>query len=484
MPQHRLFVVLAAAVFATRAVRAQQVEIVLELIRTETSRFDGKVIYAPKAAAEVRCTLWVAYPSGPRDLADHSMYLTDLQTRFGAKGVAVGVMLPPAAAKALAAKEPGFQVAAIQGDAALPPGHMSEGTARIVSSWLCRGENGETLASWNGVDGAVDLLQQFLDDKAGGALAADFDSAVAMLLAQVGDGGDFDDLSAHCKKTWPHSGRAHAAAVLCQWWCKGDLEAARQAIDDAIKALGNEAVPMTVFADLVLRGDRSDPDIARTISVAMAPAAATAPEGVFTQLVYLRALLRAGQDRLAGRVAATLQKRLEGRPEDLLIFAETLMEGSTPAAFRDLAERAIEAATAAGQNRWSYAARHKVLARCGDKEAAEKLMTDYRGSDAGAGDLNNDAWYLIVRPETMGRFDTLALAQCEELARQFGAQLSYGNKDTVALAYFVNGQVEKAVELQTEATKASNQQPTYVGRLTRFRAVLAERARKQEADKK
>jgi hypothetical protein len=41
----------------------------------------------------------------------------------------------------------------------------------------------------------------------------------------------------------------------------------------------------------------------------------------------------------------------------------------------------------------------------------------------------------------------------------------------------VNGKVDEAVALQTEATRASNRDPEYVGRLTRFEAVAAERGK-------
>ncbi|HEX5051864.1 MAG TPA: hypothetical protein VFZ65_08845 [Planctomycetota bacterium] len=483
-----MFAVLAAvAVVSTFAMRAQDPAPAPR--RVETARFTVDVLLERETTTETRCTLWVAYPSDRGELLDHAQYLADLQLRFAARGVAIGVMLPRADAKALAARKPGFLVAAIEQDNSRDVVPMQapsmNGLELGAFSMLCRGTGGDYLATWPGVDGAVDCLEAFLDDRPISPSVEEVAEQVTGLLAMVGDGGDFGAIAELCKKAWPRSGRAHAAAVLFQWWCKGDLEAARRAIDDGVKALGTEAVPMCVFADYVLRGDHTDPDIARTISVAMAPAAAAAPDGVFTQLVYLRALLRAGQDRLAGRVAAKLQKRLEGRSVDQIVFAETLMEGSTPAAFRDLAEKAIADAKAAGPySRWAYAARHKVLVRCGELEAAKKLMVEYRGSEADANSLNNDAWYLIVRPETMGRFDTLALAQCQEMERKEGAGMSYGNKDTVALAYFVNGDVEKAVELETVAEKASNGDPEYVGRLARYRAVLAERERKQTADKK
>jgi hypothetical protein len=121
--------------------------------------------------------------------------------------------------------------------------------------------------------------------------------------------------------------------------------------------------------------------------------------------------------------------------------------------------------------------------RCGDVEAAEKLMVEYRAKENAFG-LNNDAWYMMVRPESVGRFDTYALSQCEEMQRQHGAGLSNGNKDTVALALFLNGKIAESVELQTVAAAGSGHDPRYVGRLTRFQAVLAEQTRKKTTEPK
>jgi len=238
--------------------------------------------------------------------------------------------------------------------------------------------------------------------------------------------------------------------------------------------LADEPVPLCLFADYVLRGDRSDPSIARQLAMALAPAAAAAPDGVFTQLVYLRALLRAGQDRLAGRVAATLPKQLEGKLFFQLVFAETLMDAADPKPYRDLAERALARADQGGMDRrWLVAARYKVMSRCGDPaETLDKFMQAYRESEAFSNSLNNDAWYLVTQGPSMGRFDTLALAQVREMQRTEGAGMINGNKDTVALVLFVNGFVQEAVDLQTVAAAASGNQMENVGRLARFENTL------------
>ena len=230
---------------------------------------------------------------------------------------------------------------------------------------------------------------------------------------------------------------------------------------------------------MVLRGDRFDPDLARKLAMAMAPVAAGAPQGPVTQLVYLRALLRTGQDRLAGRIAAQLPKHLGDRANLQLVFAETLMEGNTPAVFRDQAERAIQSGEANGAERkWVYAARHKVLTRCLETTKATQLLDEYRARHLSSG-LNNDAWYLMVQPETMGRYDSLALALCEEMQ---GADqvLDYGSMDTMALALFLNGHFDKAIEMQSDASKQADNRATYVARLRRYQESQAERAARTE----
>ncbi|HZN37157.1 MAG TPA: hypothetical protein VFD82_00050 [Planctomycetota bacterium] len=434
-----------------------------------------QMLHGAGTTAELRYTLWVSYPHARGELLDHSQYLTDLQQRYADKGIAIVVALPRDAAKTLAAQKPRFGVGAMQ--AAEEHADPTKDAGLRMQSMLCKGEAGESLVTWPALDGAVDLLEQCAGGSFDQAAAITSEDMMQGLLQNVCDGGDIAAQVEACTHACPRSGRARALAVLFHWWCKGDLVKAREAIDEGIKALGSEAVPMTVFADLVLRGDRTDAGIAKKLAVLLAPAAVSAPEGPQTQLVYLRALLRAGQDRPAGRLVATMQKRL-ARPWDQIVFAETLMEAGTPGAFRDMALKAIEAAKdTQGLERFVFAARHKVLHRCGDVEAAEKLMTEYRASDFQNDSLNNDAWYTITRPDTVGRFDPFALAQCEEMQRREGQALDYGSKDTVALALFVNGKVDEAVTLQTEATRASNRDPEYVGRLTRFQAVAAERAK-------
>lgn len=489
------FVVPAISVWFAFTALAQEPS---EVRRLETPFGSVQRIHQPANAPEPRFTLWVSYPHDRGAFLDHVPYLTELQRRFAEGGVAVAVVMPAAAAKHVAARTPSFTVASLAG-AAPQEGQVANGqgvewTGELnpdvsvplavpgAMAMLCKGDGEAPLMNWYGLDGPVDLMQACVDGKFEDLVVQPMEDTVQGLLANVIDSGQLAGEVEKCVAAWPRSGRVRAMAVLFHWWSRGDLEAAHKAFEEGVKALAGEGVPLIHFADLVLRGDRQDPRPAKTLAVLLGPLAAAAPDGVFTQLVYLRALLRAGQDRIAGRMAAMLPKHLEGRPSDQLVFAETLMEANTPAVFRDLAEKAIEAAQGIDA-RWLCAVRHKVLVRCGDLEAAEKLMVEHRARGNQA-NLNNDAWYMMVRPESLGRFDTMALAQCEELQRQQGPGLSNGNKDTVALALFLNGKVEQAVELQTIATAGSGQNPSYVGRLTRFQAVLAEQAKRKGTEPK
>ena len=76
-----------------------------------------------------------------------------------------------------------------------------------------------------------------------------------------------------------------------------------------------------MFADLVLRGDRSDPSFARELALALTPVATAAPDNPFVQLVQLRALLRAGQDKLAGRMLSLVGKLCDGDARNQVLYA-------------------------------------------------------------------------------------------------------------------------------------------------------------------
>ncbi|MEQ1632155.1 MAG: hypothetical protein ABL997_07260 [Planctomycetota bacterium] len=435
-------------------------------------RFGDRLHSPANAPKTVSWTLFVYYVDDTHDYRDHESWLADLQARYGERGLAVVVGAEDRAARRIADTTPGFAVAKARHEAAMEiaatPGAVRFRLQRGAESVACE---------WSAPDSAQDRIEAALASDLARTSPGEVDDLLESLLYQIGDGGEFTEPVAHCAKALPHSGRARALQVLEQWWCKGDLRAARTAFDAAMVEISSDPVALVHFADLVLRGDRTDPAIAKTLAMSLAPAAATAGKGAFTQLVYMRALLMSGQDRLGARVAAPTEKLVSGSPQLQLWFAETLMEASAPAAFRELAERALSEAEKAGFDaRLLTVCRHKVLVRCGaDAAAIDALLATYRGDRAYEGSLNNDAWYLTTEIPTMGRFAPFALAQVDEMSRLAGDALDNGSKDTVALVAFCNGQYERAVELQKVACEQSNSDPRYAARLQRFEQALASR---------
>ncbi|MCB9876497.1 MAG: hypothetical protein H6835_02755 [Planctomycetes bacterium] len=470
-PRRSLSVSLVAALTLSAAAAQEPTPAAPRSVAPFGAQVECRVLHDQDGAAAARRTLWVAYHDDAGPLRDHAQLLADLMLKHREAGVAIGVLLPTEAATRLAAQHPGFVVASC--DAELQPD-----VALVVG---CHGVDD---AQWSttSLDGAIDLLAMLDGDT---QAFTEAEGTLQNLLGNVADGtGDFGPWVEQCLKSWPHSGRARACAALYRWWCKGDVAGAAQLVDEGLKALADDPVATTTFVDLVQRGDRFDPEVAKKLAMAMAPAAAAAPDGRFTQLVYLRALLRAGQDRLAGRLAATLPKKLDQRPYELLVLAETLTDLSAGAMYAEVAERAVQRAETLGADaQWVVAARHKCLTRAGRPEEAARLMAQHRGTNTSVSTLNNDCWYMMVRPDTMGRFDTYALAQADEMWRQDGDGMSAGNKDTVALAFFLNGRIERAIELQSAAAQANGNDPEYVGRLTRYRNTLAAQQARAAAGK-
>lgn len=433
---------------------------------------DVVVRRAPSAIRTADVVLWACTPND-----DQLTYLLELQRRFGERGLAIAVVLDAEDATALAAREPHALIAVTDADVAAQAGRFPFP--------ITAGLRGSPQTSLSDLDGARDVLEGALDD--GADLGARFQPATIRLLnllSNVADGGPFAQQVELSLEAFPHSGRAHGCAVLYEWFCTGDLEAGDRALERGIAALRDDSLPLVCFADLVLRGDRNHPTAARQLLAALEPHA-EACNGVLFETVRLRALLRAGEERQAGRVAATLPKRLRGDAEAMLVFAETLMDAPTPMVYRDLAERTVQKAAAAGGNQqWVYAARHKILTRCHDDAAAAKLLADYHANNISTSDLNNDSWYLMVRPATLGRFDTLALAQCKEMQERDGNAIDYNSKDTVAMSYYLTGHVEEAAKLQSEVKQAGGTASTYVARLRRYEEMVALLARTRQEQEK
>lgn len=445
--------------------------------RTETPFGSLQIVHSVPERDDAQFQLWIAYRDHLDTYRDDARYIAELQARWSPKGVVVGVIMPPDAARAIANEKPTFRVLAPDKDDAQAISNI-RGRVR-GGTLLCEGEGSDVICTSATLDGQHDALVHLTNNGDHKTITTALRTLFSV-VAGVADGGPFGTQVKQCLKTLPNSGRTHASHVLYHWWCRGNLDAARQAALAGIDALADESLPLVVFADLVLRGDQTDIEVKKRLAAALAKHAALHKRNARFQLVYLRALLHTRNDhRAAGRTAAMLPRLLKGRPLEQIYFAETLMDAELPIAFRDQAEHAIKSATDPSNpvmTRWVFCARHKLLTKCGDTDAAAKLMVEYRKHPVGKTDLNNDAWYLMVQTPSMGRFDTLALAQGKKLEKDDGNAISSNNRDTLALTYFVNGHHDRALEIQQLAIKGGGN-AAFRGRLKRYEATVARRTK-------
>lgn len=118
----------------------------------------------------------------------------------------------------------------------------------------------------------------------------------------------------------------------------------------------------------------------------------------------------------------------------------------------------------------------ELLAGRGDDKAARDVGRELLASGADARALNNLAWALLTEERYGERFDRLAL-ELSRRSNEMSGHATWQYLDTLALACFKNGQVEKAVELEAKALELVGDDPgrqELESALVRFRAALAE----------
>jgi tetratricopeptide (TPR) repeat protein len=82
---------------------------------------------------------------------------------------------------------------------------------------------------------------------------------------------------------------------------------------------------------------------------------------------------------------------------------------------------------------------------------------------------NSAAWNLMTDKQTVGKFDDVALAIAQRM-EQSGAR-EHHQLDTIALAYFLSGHVERAIELEQKAIVAGGNGDEYRRRLRTYEAA-------------
>lgn len=90
---------------------------------------------------------------------------------------------------------------------------------------------------------------------------------------------------------------------------------------------------------------------------------------------------------------------------------------------------------------------------------------------------NSTAWDLMTDKQTVGKFDDVALAIAQRM-EQSGAR-EHHHLDTMALAHFLSGQVERAIELEQQAIAAGGNGDEYRRRLRTYEAAREAVAKSQ-----
>lgn len=115
--------------------------------------------------------------------------------------------------------------------------------------------------------------------------------------------------------------------------------------------------------------------------------------------------------------------------------------------------------------RWLHERGHETRATAAVAAVVDRLGDDVRRLDQTARSLMTDA-------ETAGRFDAIAQAIADRL-EALGDELPANVLDTVALARFLGGQVDRAVALQRRAIEGGGRGDEFRRRLRTYEAAQA-----------
>ncbi|MEM7202398.1 MAG: hypothetical protein AAF628_19155 [Planctomycetota bacterium] len=390
-------------------------------------------------------------------------YLEDLQRRYGARGVPVVLVLdaPPESSQAV-------------------PGSYPVAVAASVQEWLRGLEVGAALVDaegdvrWiGGLDVGMGVAIQTL--LAGGDLDPELarDSARRMERMREIESYPTEELarlSAALLERNSGNPDGWALQLLVAYERQQDPAAARRVAAAACKNLALESKPLARFVALMLRTVGEDRPFLQEALMALVPVAAGARHDLPLQLTFLRVLNGLGREQEARALVERLEEVVAQRPTARAAFAEALAAGPLGPQFVAIALPAIDAALAeTPDERELQMIRFNVLDRGGDAAARDAQLA--RLTNTNAVTLNNEAWYLMTRAEVRGRFNRLALAMCEAMQRD--RTLDYAERDTMALALFLNGRIVDALEMQRPAAKSAENE-RYDRRLRRYERAVAQ----------
>lgn len=419
------------------------------------------------------CTVYAFYSQLPHLLSADGDYMSQVQARYAARGVRVVAAVGDENVDGLD-RWVGCSVVVDQAARTEMAWAVANAQSRTNTVLLTQ----DSKIAFIGRPGAglVDAIDSVLEGKHDIVTAGRARGTRLLLPGMFDDatGKDTVEKLQPLVKFAPRDGLLNGLLYLTLATKANDQTAAQVHLLAAVQQLREEARPLAVFADLVLRGDARRTTVVAALRPALKKAAADAKSDPVVQLAYLRALIMAGDAREVGRQAMRIRKGVTKTATGCLDYATLLARDENAQVHSDLATQTLNNAEQLGADpRLLAAARYIVALRCkGDDLAAKKIMTVYlKDQDMRAG-LNNDSWYFMTQLATMGRFDWFAVGLVERMLEE-RESMDYFEFDTAALAMFYVGRVADAVSLQEEALKnAGKASVEYRERLVRYKAHL------------
>ncbi|MGK0153403.1 MAG: hypothetical protein ACI9SE_000347 [Neolewinella sp.] len=420
------------------------------------------------------CTVWAFYSQLPHLLQADADYMSQLQSRYAARGVRVVAVVKDD-------QQPGLK---LWGRCSV----VLDDATRTERGWLTVNQEyranvlvlaNDGTVSFVGRPGAglVDAIEHVLDNESDLAVESRAASMRVQLLDRFDDAVGPATVAAlrPMVAASPRDGLLSGLLYLTLATKSNDQAAAKQWLAQATKQLAAEPRPLAVFADLVLRGDARRASVLAALREPLATAAKATRFDPVVQLAYLRALVMVGDGREAGRQAMRSRKLVMQTAEGCLDYAMLLARDENPLIHIDLATHALNTAEKLGADKRLLAAgRYTVALRCaGNEKAAKGVMTVYLKDQGLRVGINNDVWYLMTQIPTMGRYDWFAVGLVERMLEERDS-MEYFEFDTAALAMFLVGRVTDAVALQELALKKGGKGTAeYEERLVRYKAHLS-----------
>jgi uncharacterized protein len=250
---------------------------------------------------------------------------------------------------------------------------------------------------------------------------------------------------------------------------------ARAAATKSIAVLGSSPLELVRFVDKALFADPTVNEYQMAL-MALTPIAKAGRSIAEVRIAHLRALDGCGNTMQAVSSSERLIEELGAATEDLLGVAEAICDLRFGVPLGDVALAAINAYVKDWpESEYVMRVRYRVLRDLQrDRDGARALGKRIIGG-LGPANLNGWVWKLLTERPLAGRYHRLALVGAERMVER--GNLQGFECDTVALAKFLNGRIDEAIEYQRRAIKLS---PNDSRLLPKLKIYLAEKATREQ----